>query len=382
MGILLRRFAFVLAALWAALTAGAVWAQQGALVFNTIERPPFAYLENGQPTGFSIDLMRAVAEELGREIQFRWSDSFPQMLGAVEAGTVDGAVANISITSAREKVMDFSQPIFESGLQIMVMGGSGGASIWAAVFSYDLLLAVLAAFAALFVLGMLMWFFERRGEPYFDRSGREAMFPAFWWALNLVVNGGFEERLPRSIMGRLLGVIMVISSLFVVSIFVANITASLTVEAISGPIESLEDLDGRKVATTTGSTSSAFLEARNVPHLTHDSLAELISAFETGTLDAVVFDGPILAHYVTTQGWGEVAGSGLSARELRHRAAPGQCHARADQPRASGAERVRRIWATGRKVVRAHALRQGGPPGAFRGGVTKGPWSLHSAQNG
>ncbi len=213
MGILLRRFAFVLAALWAALTAGAVWAQQGALVFNTIERPPFAYLENGQPTGFSIDLMRTVAEELGREIQFRWSDSFPQMLGAVEAGTVDGAVANISITSAREKVMDFSQPIFESGLQIMVMGGSGGASIWAAVFSYDLLLAVPAAFAALFVLGMLMWFFERRGEPYFDRSGREAMFPAFWWALNLVVNGGFEERLPRSIMGRLLGVIMVISSL-------------------------------------------------------------------------------------------------------------------------------------------------------------------------
>jgi len=278
---------------------------QDVLVFNTVERPPFSYQEDGAAAGFSIDLMRMLADELGREIRFDYKPSIPEMLTGVEAGTIDGAVANISITSARESVMDFSQPIFGSGLQIMVSGASAEPSIWDAILRLDLFLAVLAAFGGLFVLGALMWWFERGRQEYFDRPAGEAMFPSFWWALNLVVNGGFEERMPRSVMGRLLGVLMVVSSLFIVSIFVANITAALTVEAISGNIESLDDLDGRRVATTTGSTASALLDSRGIPHRTHSSYAELIEAFEAGDTEAVVFDGPILAHYVLTDGAGE-----------------------------------------------------------------------------
>ena len=278
-------------------------AQSEPLVFNTIDRPPFAFMENGQPTGFSIELMRVLATELDRDISFNFFDSFPEMLAAVEEGTVDGAIANISITSAREAVLDFSQPIFESGLQIMVSGDARGASVWRALFSVDLLLAVLAAFAILFVLGMLMWIFERRRQPYFDRPVDQALFPSFWWALNLVVNGGFEERQPQSAMGRLLSVLMVISSLFIVSIFVANITASLTVDAITGSIENLDDLNGRKVGTTTGSTSSALLNSRDISHRRFESFADLIRAFEDEQIEAVVFDGPLLAFYANNGGY-------------------------------------------------------------------------------
>lgn len=300
-----KRFVLIILVLLASPILRPAQAQQEPLVFNTIERPPFSFLHNGQPAGFSIDLMRVLAERLGREIQFTYTDSFPTMLAGVEAGQVDGAIANISITSARETVMDFSQPIFDSGLQIMVSGAATRASVWNAILSYDLLLAVLAAFAVLFVLGLLMWFFERRHQPYFDHPINNAMFPSFWWALNLVVNGGFEERMPRTVIGRLLGVVMVVSSLFVVSIFVANITASLTVEAITGSIEKLDDLDGRRVATTTGSTSAALLDSRNIAHRTYDSYAAMIAAFEEGTLEAVVFDGPILAYYVAHEGVGQ-----------------------------------------------------------------------------
>ena len=280
-------------------------AQQHPLVFNTIERPPFAFQENGQPTGFSIDLMSVLARTLEREVTFNFRGSFPEMLGDVESGAVDGAIANISITAAREAVLDFTQPFFESGLQIMVSGISGQPSVWRALFSYDLFFAVLAAFAILFVLGLLMWVFERRKQPYFDRPMDQALFPSFWWALNLVVNGGFEERQPQSAMGRLLSVLMVVSSLFIVSIFVANITASLTVDAITGSIENLDDLNGRKVGTTVGSTSSALLDSREISHRTYDSFAELIRAFEEERIEAVVFDGPLLAFYVNNDGLGE-----------------------------------------------------------------------------
>jgi polar amino acid transport system substrate-binding protein len=280
-------------------------AQEAPMRFNTIERAPFAFSDKGVPAGFSIDLMNLLAAQLGRSVDYTFSDTFPEMLEAVALDQVDGAVANISITSAREAVLDFSQPIFESGLQIMVSGEASGNGVWRAVFNMDLLIAVLVAFAIVFLLGLLMWVFERKKQPYFDRSAKDALFPSFWWALNLVVNGGFEERQPHSFMGRFLAVLMVISSLFIVSIFVANITATLTVEAITGSIDSLDDLDGRRVATTVGSTASSFLEGRGIAHRAYPSLAALLEGFESQEIEAVVFDGPILAHYVSHDGLGQ-----------------------------------------------------------------------------
>lgn len=144
--------------------------------------------------------------------------------------------------------------------------------------------------------------FERGKQPYFDRSASEAMFPSFWWALNLVVNGGFEERVPRSFFGRIFGVLLVLSSLFIVSIFVANITAVLTVDAIQGSVNSLNDLYGKRVATIRGSTSADYLEARDIEYDGYDNLDELLARFESGDADAVVFDAPILAYYTNGRG--------------------------------------------------------------------------------
>jgi len=277
-------------------------AQQTVLTFATVERPPFSFVDDGEVTGFSADLIRAIGQQAGATITFDVKSSFPEMLNAVETGAVDGAIANISITGAREAIFDFSQPIFRSGLQIMVPFEGGQTGIWRAVLNRDLGLSILLALGALLGMGMLMWAFERRKQPYFERSAGQAMFPAFWWALNLVVNGGFEQNEPRTPMGRVLAVLMVISSLFVVSFFVATITASMTVQALNESIESINDLDGRVVGTTLGSTASAFLTERDIAHRRYADFEELIENFEDGVLDAVFFDGPLLAYYISTDG--------------------------------------------------------------------------------
>ena len=208
--------------LWFGLLVQSVAAQ--SLTVSTVTRPPFSLTEDGQDAGFSMDLLAALAETLGWQTQVIRHDAFGDMLGAVESGNSDLAIANISITSAREEVMDFSQPIFESGLQIMVPAKAARSpSLIRALISSDLLLAIGIAFLVLFCGGMLMWMFERRAQPYFDRPARDAMFPSFWWALNLVVNGGFEERAPRTFFGRIFAVLLVVSSLFIVSVFVAKI---------------------------------------------------------------------------------------------------------------------------------------------------------------
>ena len=286
----------------ALLLPGLAAAQSPDYTFATVDRPPFAEETSQGFTGFSIELMQQIATEMGKTIAFQRAETFPAMFDAVASGAVDGAIGNISITAAREESLDFSQPIFESGLQIMIPLDSSGSSLFGALFAWDILIALIAAGVVLFGGGLLMWTFERRHQPYFDRPAREAMFPAFWWALNLVVNGGFEERVPQSRPGRLFAILLVISSLFIVSIFVARITAAMTVEAITGNINTLADLDGHSTGTTGGSTAAAFLSSRGIAHREYASLTELLSDFEAGSLDAVVFDGPILAWYIRNRG--------------------------------------------------------------------------------
>ena len=270
---------------------------------STVSRPPFSMARDGIETGFSIELWKALMIDMRRDSEIVRADLFSDMLNMVEDGRVDAAIANISITAKREGTFDFSQPIFESGLQIMIHSDkSGGISIWQALFSKDLLVAIMLSFAALFAGGMLMWRFERNYQPYFDMPARTAMFPAFWWALNLVVNGGFEERVPRSVLGRLLGIFLVISSLFIVSLVVARVTATLTVAEIQSSVGSINDLHGKSVGTTSGSTASAYLDGRDIRHSGYDDLETLLDAFENDTLDAVVFDAPVLAYYANTKG--------------------------------------------------------------------------------
>ncbi|MBT8153221.1 transporter substrate-binding domain-containing protein [Epibacterium ulvae] len=283
--------------------AGTAWGQ--VLTVNTVTRPPFSMEEDGKDDGFTVNLVEALANRLGQNVEFRRVDSFPQMLIDVVDGTADMAAANISVTASREQTMDFSHPIFESGLKIMVAADDmKEPSLFRALFSTELAIAIGVAFLLLAGGGMLMWTVERRAQPYFDRPLKEAWFPSFWWALNLVVNGGFEERVPRTPIGRVFGVFLVISSLFIVSVFVAKITAVMTVEAISGNVNSVNDLYGKQVGTLSGSTAAGFLDRREVDYRGFTDLNDMLAAFEDGNIRIVVFDAPVLDYYTSHEGHG------------------------------------------------------------------------------
>lgn len=270
------------------------------LVFATVDRPPFAFAQDGEVTGFSVELMQAIGAEMGRDVQFQMKLSFAEMLGAVERGEVDGAIANISITGAREAVMDFSLPIFRSGLSIMVPAEEGPASLWRSILTAELGLALLSALAFMMAVGMVIWLVEHRHRD--DADG--AIFPAFWYALMLVVRGGSARDAPQTVLGRLFGVLLVVAGLFVLSFLIANITTAMTLRALGTQVTSVDDLDGRQVATTAGSTASAFLRGRDISHETFVDYLTLLQVFEDGELDAVFFDTPLLAYYVANDGRG------------------------------------------------------------------------------
>lgn len=81
--------------------------------------PPFEFEEDGEYKGIDIDLINAIADSQGFEIELNAMD-FGGIIPAVQAGQLDIAIAGMSITDERKKVVDFSDPYFEAGPSLVV----------------------------------------------------------------------------------------------------------------------------------------------------------------------------------------------------------------------------------------------------------------------
>lgn len=237
------------------------------LVFATVHRPPFADTEGDQIVGFSIDLMRAIADQIGREVVFEPNERFGDMLSAVRAERVDGAIANISITANRERAMDFSQPIFGSGLQILLPKEAALG---------DQFLSYIGGDALIYVLG----------------------------AIVLVAIGWLLMRSIAGASGGIVGVVAMVGGFSLLLVAAGTITAKITVNALQSNVQTIDDLQARVVGTLAGSTSDSFLKSHGIQFQGFGDPASMLRAFERDEINAVVYDGPILAYYLQTDGAG------------------------------------------------------------------------------
>src|SRR5512146_2904815 len=90
------------------------------LVVATHVAPPFVMRTGDDWSGLSIDLWRRIAEDLHVTYELRAMDSPEAVVDAVASGQGDLAVAALTVTAARDRKVDFSQPYFSSGLAIAV----------------------------------------------------------------------------------------------------------------------------------------------------------------------------------------------------------------------------------------------------------------------
>ncbi|MCA9298456.1 MAG: transporter substrate-binding domain-containing protein, partial [Phycisphaerales bacterium] len=74
---------------------------------------------DGSLDGLSIELWKAIAEREGLEYEFVELD-MDGILDGVASGDLDAGIAAISVTPAREEVIDFSHAYYMSGLGIAV----------------------------------------------------------------------------------------------------------------------------------------------------------------------------------------------------------------------------------------------------------------------
>lgn len=81
---------------------------------------PFVFKDkNGKYSGFDIDVWDAIAKDLDLKYELVPME-FTQLIPALQKKKIDVAIAGMSITSEREKIIDFSYPYYDSALLIMV----------------------------------------------------------------------------------------------------------------------------------------------------------------------------------------------------------------------------------------------------------------------
>jgi polar amino acid transport system substrate-binding protein len=86
--------------------------------------PPMEYVdENREIVGFDIDLMTAIAEKAGFEVEFR-NVAWDGIFAGLAAGEYDAVISSVTITDERRENYDFSEPYINAGQIVVVRAES------------------------------------------------------------------------------------------------------------------------------------------------------------------------------------------------------------------------------------------------------------------
>jgi polar amino acid transport system substrate-binding protein len=271
---------------------------------------PFVVEQNGRLTGFSIELWHEIARQMNVQTEFVIKPTVRDLLTSVNDEEANLGIAAISITAERELKWDFSQPMFDAGLQVLTPAQASGGSVLKAIvanlFSPATLPYVSAVALILILIAHLIWWLERRNPTGMlaHPSYYPGVFEACWWAASTLATQA--DQMPRAALARAVAVFWMFASVVFIAYFTAAVTSNLTVRQLQGEIAGPDDLPGKRVATVNGSTSAEYLRQHHVEPSEFAKVEEAFQALLAGAADAVVYDAPVLLYFAAHEGKGKV----------------------------------------------------------------------------
>jgi polar amino acid transport system substrate-binding protein len=172
------------------------------LIVATKEAAPFAMkADDGSWTGISIDLWRRISDQLQLRYRFVEDPTVPGLLEGTAQRKYDVAVAALTITAERERMVDFSQPFYLSGLGVAVP--SAPPSAWRliahTVGSFGFVQAILALVGLAAGVGILVWMFERRHNEDFGGGAVKGLGTSIWWSAETMTQASTGYLAPNDL---------------------------------------------------------------------------------------------------------------------------------------------------------------------------------------
>ncbi len=100
-------------------SAGDVLADGVLTVGTNAEFPPFEFVgDDGEPDGFDIALMKAIGDKLGVEVEVE-NMEFDSLVASI-GSKIDAAIAGMTVTEERERMVDFSDSYYKAVQYVLV----------------------------------------------------------------------------------------------------------------------------------------------------------------------------------------------------------------------------------------------------------------------
>lgn len=270
---------------------------------------PFAVKhEDGELSGFDVELWRAVAQDCGFETSFVQRATLEELLSSVEKGEADVAIGAITITEQREVRLDYSHQYIRTGLQIVVPPASQHSAtrtIASNLFRAKNLPWLLGGLGFIVFSALLAWWSERGTTESFSDQFNPGFFEALYWTVVTMSTVGYGDYAPKRPLGRFVAVLVIFSGISVYGTLIAKGASLMTVDQLQHEIQGPEDLPRKRVATVKGSTSAEVLRDCGAVVVGVPEIEQAYPLLEQRKVDAVVFDAPTLQHYCHGAGAGK-----------------------------------------------------------------------------
>lgn len=274
------------------------------LIVAVDPNPPFAFIQDEKWYGLDIDLIRSIARENDWDYELLPCKTVGDILGAVSSGKANIGLAGITINSARERDIDFSQPYFDNGGTQLLMSSNAIKVSWRAKWNKimpTLKGTLIVLFIILTVFAHIMWLTERLNgdEDNFSRQYCKGIGQAYWWSIVTATTVGYGDITPKKAMGRILaGLVMIIGIMWFGCFTGAMSSVLTTLQQDATSTSAVEMMNGKKIGTKTDSTAHGFLTtSAGVSIVTTNDIQKLCEMVSDGKIDGVFFDYPALKRY-------------------------------------------------------------------------------------
>ncbi|KAI5319912.1 hypothetical protein L3X38_039620 [Prunus dulcis] len=261
---------------------------------NRVSYREFVGIKGTEFTGYCIEVFQAALNELPYGVPYKFvpfgdgkkNPENHELLHMIQIGEFDSVVGDITITTGRTKMVDFTQPYIESGLVVVAPIRKLNSSAWAFLRPFTPMMWGVTGIFFL-VVGTVVWILERRTNEDFRGPPRKQFVTIIWFSFSTLFFSQKEK--TGSTLGRFVLIIWLFVVLILNSSYIASLTSILTVEQLSSPVKGIESL-------ATGGDPIGFLEGSFAENYLTDELnvhrSRLVPLNSPEEYEKALQDGP------------------------------------------------------------------------------------------
>ncbi|KAL7086757.1 hypothetical protein ACP275_13G020800 [Erythranthe tilingii] len=214
-----------------------------------ISYPEFVTKDKGPlgAKGYCIDVFEAAVALLAYAVPHQYilygdglrNPSYNDLVNDVAQNKYDASVGDVTITTNRTRIVDFTQPYMESGLVVVAPVRQSKSSPWAFLMPFTWQMWGVTGIFFLLV-GAVVWILEHRTNTEFRGSPRQQLITIFWFSFSTMFFSHRENTV--STLGRSVLILWLFVVLIINSSYTASLTSILTVQQLSSRIQGIDTL--------------------------------------------------------------------------------------------------------------------------------------------